>query len=155
MCARVCERGRSRRVTSGPNTSEPFYKVNKMETATAYPRLNATSYFQSSNVSPFCRPGPVSPLAFPFHQATLLQTLHRCRYHSLPPSYQAVLPGSSSFRPWTDRREAIPPVKDTRNCCVPSLERGISRTNGLPRPAIRAYLRRNCLIGWEEEGIST
>mgnify|MGYP004580512335 CR=1 FL=1 len=70
-------------MATGPNTSEPFYKVNKMEPATAYPRLNATSYFQSSDASPFCPPGPVSPLPFPLHRSTLLQTVHRCAL--LPP----------------------------------------------------------------------
>jgi len=44
-----------RRVTTKPNTSEPFYKVNTMEPAKVYPRLNATSYFYSSNPSPFVR----------------------------------------------------------------------------------------------------
>lgn len=43
----------NRRIATKPNTSEPFYKVNTMEPAKVYPRLNATSYFHSSNPSRF------------------------------------------------------------------------------------------------------
>lgn len=54
-----------------PNTSEPFYKVNKMEAATAYPRLNATSYFESSSNASLL----VSPLAVSLPSSSaLLQT---------------------------------------------------------------------------------
>lgn len=42
-----------RRIATKPNTSEPFYKVNTMEPTKVYPRLNATSYFHSSNPSRF------------------------------------------------------------------------------------------------------
>ena len=96
-------------MATGPNTSEPFYKVNKMEPATAYPRLNATSYFQSSDASPFCPPGPVSPLPFPLHRSTLLQTVHRCALlpplPTLSPSLALLPAAARSTELPTDRRE--------------------------------------------------
>ena len=99
-----------------PNTSKPFYKVNKMEPATAYPRLNATSYFYSSNVSSFCLSGPVSLLPFPLQWSTLLQTVHRCHYHLFLPSHpphRVVLPGSCSTKLRTDKRNAISRAKES------------------------------------------
>lgn len=69
-----------------PNTSEPFYKVNKMEAATAYPRLNATSYFESSS-----NPG-VTPRSFSSKlQRAAPDRMHRCHRSFSPCSSSPLL----------------------------------------------------------------
>lgn len=57
-----------KRVARKPNTSEPFYKVNTMEPAKVYSRLNATSYFHLSNPSSF-DPSFELPFTFLVHCA--------------------------------------------------------------------------------------
>lgn len=87
-----------------PNTSEPFYKVNKMEAATAYPRLNATSYFESSSNASLL----VSPLAvsLPSSSAPLQTGCTDVIAPSLP-----ALPRLFFFFSHRGKRKAIPPGK--------------------------------------------
>lgn len=114
-----------------PNTSEPFYKVNKMEAATAYPRLNATSYFESSSNA------SLSPLlSLPSWCHPLAQFLFQARcsrqdapMSSLPPSSPSLAVPPCFFSS-TDKRKAIPPGKGGNGRPFATILPRILRANG-------------------------